>query len=161
VVWLCGHAQVTDSNLPVLSMQTQPANSAKRASMFRSPFPVTPTMRYERMLVVAVTALVAGLVGFAFLVQALDAAQFLTFDQLRALAGPSLQVLTLFLLAAACLSLALSFFCSFAIKIHISRMQQLMPIYLGLQRLALGFLFVACGIAFAIAAPHAIAGLLK
>lgn len=103
----------------------------------------------------------AGFIGSAFLVQALDAAQSLTFGQLRTLAGPSLQVLTLFLLAAACFSLTLSFFCSFMIKIHVSRMQHLMHIYFGVQRLALRFLFVACGIAFAIAALHATAGLLK
>jgi hypothetical protein len=129
--------------------------------MFRSPLPLTATLRCERMLVVAVAALAAGLVGSAFLVQALDAAQFLTFGQLSTLAGPSLQVLTLFLLAAACFSLALSFFCSFAIKIHVSRMKQLMHIYLGLQKLALGSLFVACAIGLAIAALHAIASLLK
>ena len=102
-------------------------------------------MRYERMLIAAVAAIIAGAVGIAFLTSALDASDSVAWDQFAQLGGAWRQTLTLGLLASSALSLCMSLLMSALVKIHVPNMEQYMWVYLRVQWLARRLLYVAAG----------------
>jgi hypothetical protein len=99
------------------------------------------------MFVAWAAAAFFGFLGLWFFLAALQAAQFATWPDLRALRSSSLQAINLGLLSAGLLTLALSFVCSAIIKIQVPRMAERLHIFVRVQRLALMLLWVASFIA--------------
>ena len=117
----------------------------------RVKLPSTPTMRYERMAIALIAAGFAGVMGFAFMTQAVGAAAAVSWADFVTLSPAAVQAATLLLLASCGITVTLALLLLAAIK-----MTSLQPathksasVHSRLRRLAIQLLHGAAGVVLA------------